>query len=127
MSRSPSIVMAYLMYKFQWTLKKAYIHVITRRQCIRPNISFLQQLWQYENVIFGEDFEHSVQYKDLRGIMRLYKKWQKELQRKGAAQQQINRDAIIQINGEMTQEPTHDLSNDDGDINAEVESKYHLK
>ena len=127
MSRSPSIVMAYLMYKFQWTLKKAYIHVITRRQCIRPNISFLQQLWQYENVIFGEDVEHSVQYKDLRGIMRLYKKWQKELQRKGVDRQRINRDAIIQINNENNQALAHDLSDDNGVIDDEVESKYHLK
>ena len=89
------------MFKFKWTLKEAYIYVIGKRQCIRPNISFLQQLWQYETVLFGEECEHSVQHKDLRIISRLHRKLKKELQPKGADKESINRETIIQINSSV--------------------------
>ena len=75
--------------------------MIGKRQCIRPNISFLQQLWQYETVLFGEECEHSVQHKDLRIISRLHRKLKKELQPKGADKESINRETIIQINSSV--------------------------
>eukprot|EP01083_Nonionella_stella_P075390 204950_1 len=83
MSRSPSIVMAYLMCKFRLTLKEAYIYVMSKRSCIRPNYVFLQQLLKYETALFGEHFTNSIADKDLRNISSLYKKrWKKEVQKK---------------------------------------------
>eukprot|EP01084_Bolivina_argentea_P018669 34732_1 len=98
MSRSPSIVMAYLMYKFQLTIKHAYIYVINKRSCIRPNYVFLQQLLKYENILFGDDFKNSIDSKDLRNISSLYKKkWRKELQKKQFDFAMINVNAIIKL------------------------------
>merc|ERR1712079_295509 len=80
------------------TLKEAYLYVVERRKCIRPNISFLQQLWKYENTIFGDEFEHSIKYKDLQIISRLQRKWNKEMDRKGKNSVTINRAMIMEIN-----------------------------
>lgn len=99
MSRSPSIVMAYLMYKFNLTLKQSYIYVIDKRSCIRPNYIFLQQLWNYENILFGDKFEHSITSKELRNISGLYKKkWLKELKQNPINFDNINKETIVAKN-----------------------------
>jgi len=62
-SRSPTLVLSYLMYSLNWSLKKAYRHVLERRSVIQPNQGFLGQLIKYEITLFGkasmtlEDFE----------------------------------------------------------------------
>lgn len=82
MSRSPSVIIAYLMYRFKLTLKQAYIYVVNRRQCIRPNYIFLKQLLEYEHILYGQSYVNSVDPKNLRNISGLYKKqWKKELQK----------------------------------------------
>ena len=85
--------------------------MVDRRQCIRPNVSFLQQLGQYESEIFGDGVEHSVDHKDLRSIQRLYRKWLKELHGKGANKDQISRDMITNINSQTNQVLAHDVDN----------------
>ena len=52
-SRSSSAVLAYLMENKCWTLGDAYIFLKDRRPIIRPNHSFLRQLSQYEEKVFG--------------------------------------------------------------------------
>jgi len=47
-SRSASIVIAYVMKYKQWSLKKAFDHVREQRPLIKPNPFFLQQLQGYE-------------------------------------------------------------------------------
>lgn len=52
-SRSATIVIAYLMRKFSWEYEKALEYVQEKRKCIDPNIGFLQQLQQYEIELFS--------------------------------------------------------------------------
>lgn len=52
-SRSSTIVIAYIMKSKQWTLKVAYDYVRDRRTCIRPNRGFLHQLSDWEQSLFG--------------------------------------------------------------------------
>ena len=52
-SRSSTIVIAYLMKSRQWTLKVAHDFVRDRRTCIRPNRGFLHQLSDWEKSLFG--------------------------------------------------------------------------
>jgi protein-tyrosine phosphatase len=47
-SRSATIVLAYLMRKNQWTLEQAFRYVRERRPIIYPNIGFLNALKMYE-------------------------------------------------------------------------------
>ncbi len=47
-SRSATIVIAYLMKINQMNLQNAYDFVISRRSCIEPNIGFLKQLNMFE-------------------------------------------------------------------------------
>lgn len=48
-SRSSSIVLAYLMKYHHDTLKAAYTHLVERRRIASPNMSFFIQLIRYEN------------------------------------------------------------------------------
>ncbi|EMD49509.1 leucine rich repeat and phosphatase domain containing protein [Entamoeba histolytica KU27] len=50
-SRSASIVIAYLMKKNQWTYEYSYKYVLERRPIICPNSSFMKQLKEYEEKI----------------------------------------------------------------------------
>ena len=52
-SRSATIVIAYLMYKLKITLFDAYLYVFSRRNVIRPNSSFLKQLELFEKKLFN--------------------------------------------------------------------------
>lgn len=49
-SRSPVIIIAFLMYHLRLKLDEAFKFVKKRRSCICPNFSFLYQLEQYEKV-----------------------------------------------------------------------------
>lgn len=53
-SRSSSVVLAYLMKSQQISLEKALQFLKSRRSCARPNIGFLTQLSQWELKILGE-------------------------------------------------------------------------
>ena len=44
MSRSPTLVIAYLMIENRWTYEEAYSYVRSRRGIIEPNIGFAKQL-----------------------------------------------------------------------------------
>ncbi len=48
-SRSATIVLAYLMKYHHNTLKEAYFYLVEKRPQIRPNDGFLVQLIRYEN------------------------------------------------------------------------------
>lgn len=52
-SRSSTVVIAYLMKSREWSLKMAYDFVKDRRQCIQPNRGFLQQLGDWEQSVLG--------------------------------------------------------------------------
>lgn len=46
-SRSATIVIAYIMKKYRWTYSKAYIFVKTKRPIVDPNFGFVTQLYNY--------------------------------------------------------------------------------
>ncbi|XP_073972473.1 protein phosphatase Slingshot isoform X3 [Rhodnius prolixus] len=50
-SRSASVVIAYAMKAYSWDLKKALTYVQTKRQCIKPNSSFIAQLETYQGIL----------------------------------------------------------------------------
>lgn len=52
-SRSSTVVIAYLMKSREWTLKVAHDFVKDRRHCIQPNRGFLRQLSDWEQSILG--------------------------------------------------------------------------
>ena len=52
-SRSATVCIAYLMYKNNFTLEKAFDQVRSRRGVISPNLNFMQQLQEFETDIFG--------------------------------------------------------------------------
>jgi len=59
-SRSTTLILAFLIKYRKWTLSEAYYHVLERRQCINPNIGFWQQLINFElkilQVKYGEKY-----------------------------------------------------------------------
>jgi len=52
-NRSASICIAYLMKQRQWTLKQAYDFLKKIRDEIHPHPSYMEQLFQYEEKLFG--------------------------------------------------------------------------
>lgn len=46
-SRSASIVIAYIMKKYRWSYSKAYVFVKTKRPIVDPNFGFVVQLYNY--------------------------------------------------------------------------------
>ncbi len=50
-SRSATLVAAYLMWKHKWTQKQAIDFILTKRNCIRPNEGFMEQLLMFESVL----------------------------------------------------------------------------
>lgn len=50
-SRSATIVISYLMYKYKYDIKKAYEYVLKKRPIINPNEGFLNELKLYNNLI----------------------------------------------------------------------------
>uniref|UniRef100_A0A1I8PYL7 Dual specificity protein phosphatase 19 n=1 Tax=Stomoxys calcitrans TaxID=35570 RepID=A0A1I8PYL7_STOCA len=49
-SRSASVVIAYLMRYSDMDFEKAFKHVKSRRECIQPNAGFMRQLREFEQV-----------------------------------------------------------------------------
>lgn len=50
-SRSASVVIAYAMKAYNWDFKTALQHVKEKRNCIKPNTSFLSQLETYQGIL----------------------------------------------------------------------------
>ncbi|KAK8766718.1 hypothetical protein V5799_006500, partial [Amblyomma americanum] len=50
-SRSASVVIAYVMKAYGWDLRQALDFVKTRRSCIKPNSGFLKQLETYQGIL----------------------------------------------------------------------------
>lgn len=50
-SRSASVVIAYAMKAYSWTFAQALKHVKKKRNCIKPNKSFLTQLETYQGML----------------------------------------------------------------------------
>lgn len=50
-SRSPTLVIAYIMWSHKKTRKEAYEYVSSRRPIINPNDSFMDQLAEFEDII----------------------------------------------------------------------------
>ncbi|KAL8619154.1 hypothetical protein ACOMHN_019426 [Nucella lapillus] len=57
-SRSASSVIAYLMKENQWSLDTAFAFVKERRNCIRPNKGFMEQLQTYEGILNASNKRH---------------------------------------------------------------------
>merc|ERR1712012_110576 len=54
-SRSPTIAVAYLMKHSLMAMAEAYKFVKTRRSIISPNLNFMGQLWEFEQVLRSEN------------------------------------------------------------------------
>ncbi|CAH7682598.1 expressed protein [Phakopsora pachyrhizi] len=52
-SRSVTIVLAYLIHRYRWSLRQSYAHVSERRKGICPNIGFLAELMNFEERELG--------------------------------------------------------------------------
>lgn len=52
-SRSASVIVAYFMWKFHWTLNDAYKEVKTRAPSISPNMTLIFQLVEWGEQLFG--------------------------------------------------------------------------
>ncbi|VVC27932.1 Hypothetical protein CINCED_3A018736 [Cinara cedri] len=50
-SRSASVVIAYAMKAYNWSFKKAFEHVQSKRTCIKPNKHFILQLETYQGIL----------------------------------------------------------------------------
>lgn len=53
-SRSPAIIISYLMTMMELSYKEAYGKVKEARSCIKPNDGFIKQLQSIENISFSE-------------------------------------------------------------------------
>ncbi|XP_032680144.1 dual specificity protein phosphatase 19 [Odontomachus brunneus] len=53
-SRSPTIIIAYLMIMMELSYKEAYDKVKKARSCIKPNDGFVKQLQSIENISFSK-------------------------------------------------------------------------
>lgn len=64
MSRSATVVIAYLMRHHDMALIDAFKYVRDRRPCISPNPGFMHQLVRYEQVLFGRATLDVKRYED---------------------------------------------------------------
>jgi len=67
-SRSSTVVIAYLMQSHNMSLKMAYEHVYCRRNTIRPNPGFFNQLMEFEMKLYSQQ---TMSPKDLSLLLRL--------------------------------------------------------
>jgi len=54
-SRSSSLVLAYLMKHQKMSLKEAFLHTREMRDVIEPNFGFVKQLMQFEHKLFSKN------------------------------------------------------------------------
>ena len=59
-SRSASVVLAYLMKEFNWNYEQAFQFTKQKRNCINPNDSFKQQLATYESILNAHRAKYSL-------------------------------------------------------------------
>lgn len=64
-SRSPSIVISYLMFKNKWNFKKTFNYVKNKRPEIQPNSGFVEQLKKFDIIIQHNNY-------DLEAIKNIY-------------------------------------------------------
>ena len=57
-SRSSTIILAYLMHCKKWTLLQAYEYLLTKRPYASPNAVLLLQLVRYENDLLKPNVDH---------------------------------------------------------------------
>lgn len=57
-SRSATIVIAYLMSKYKMTFEQAYVYVRQRRRFINPNTGFVSQLREYQRLNYDVNGIH---------------------------------------------------------------------
>ncbi|CAO1615716.1 unnamed protein product [Parajaminaea phylloscopi] len=53
-SRSVSVVIAYLIHAYKWSLRKAYAYVVERRSDVSPNIGFVSCLMAFEEMTLSQ-------------------------------------------------------------------------
>ncbi|GFT94808.1 protein phosphatase Slingshot [Nephila pilipes] len=58
-SRSASVVIAYVMKAYDWDLQRALDFVKTKRGCIKPNSGFLKQLEIYQGILDASKQRHN--------------------------------------------------------------------
>jgi hypothetical protein len=66
-SRSPALLMAYLMKTHRWTLRDSYDKTKAKRSKIQPGLQFCKALLDYEKVVFPELQENSITIQALCG------------------------------------------------------------
>jgi hypothetical protein len=57
-SRSPTIVLAYLMARYNWPMMTAFCYVKSRRHIIAPNFNFMGQLMEFEQRCSSGELRH---------------------------------------------------------------------
>ncbi len=50
-SRSPTLIAAYLMWEHTWTRRQAIEHIVAQRKIVDPNDGFMDQLLMFERVL----------------------------------------------------------------------------
>ncbi|WP_272946397.1 dual specificity protein phosphatase family protein [Candidatus Protochlamydia amoebophila] len=76
-SRSSTVLIFYLMKEHSLNLKDAYIHVRSKKENIRPNQSFFQQLINYEKSLFNTHSYSVMEYlidQLLTGVLLVFQK-----------------------------------------------------
>lgn len=56
MSRSASIVISYLIWKYKMNLEEAFSFVKSKRKIISPNSNFIDQLKEFSKSVLNEEF-----------------------------------------------------------------------
>ncbi|OAD68107.1 hypothetical protein PHYBLDRAFT_160235 [Phycomyces blakesleeanus NRRL 1555(-)] len=92
-SRSAAAILAYLVLSEQWTLKRAYRHLIKSRPTVSPNIGFVAELMKLEESVHGQvsnfagtdwhliDTTHPPSPDSQREIGKLQKAWREQSNR----------------------------------------------
>jgi protein-tyrosine phosphatase len=72
MSRSPTLVIAFLMFHLRYSLKESICYVRKMRRSVNPNNGFMRQLLKYENELFDAVSVDSKHFEDDYGSGALY-------------------------------------------------------
>ena len=68
-SRSPTVVLAYLMLTNGWTVSEAFHYVYSKRRIIEPNVGFMDRLKKYESLLRCSDSRVKYCEKKKRGLV----------------------------------------------------------